>query len=220
MDLDTVTDWTTARTRADLSRLGPGAAALAGGTWLFGEPQPGLRRLVDLTGMGWPALVEDDTGLEVAATCTVTCLDEHFAASAWPTAGLVAACVRAFASSPKVWQLATVGGNVCLALPAGPMISLLTALDATALLWAVDGRDRRVRVEDLVTGPSRNDLAAGEVVRSFHVPARTLAARTAYRRLALTREGRSGVVVVGRSDPDGAVALTVTAGTARPVRLG
>jgi CO/xanthine dehydrogenase FAD-binding subunit len=49
-----------------------GDAWLAGGTWLFSEPQPGLRRLVDLTRLGWQSLRElPDGGLEIGATCTI-----------------------------------------------------------------------------------------------------------------------------------------------------
>jgi len=33
-----------------------GDAWLAGGTWLFSEPQPHLRRLIDLQGLGWQPL--------------------------------------------------------------------------------------------------------------------------------------------------------------------
>ncbi len=52
MDLGTVEDLVTGRCR----RTGPGDAWLAGGTWLFSEPQPGLRRLLDLNSLDWPAL--------------------------------------------------------------------------------------------------------------------------------------------------------------------
>ena len=43
-----------------------GDAWLAGGTWLFSEPQPQLRRLIDLHGLGWEPLTVSDRGLEIA----------------------------------------------------------------------------------------------------------------------------------------------------------
>ncbi len=46
-----------------------GDAWLAGGTWLFSEQQPHLRRLIDLEGLGWQSLVVSDRGLEIGATC-------------------------------------------------------------------------------------------------------------------------------------------------------
>jgi hypothetical protein len=43
--------------RGDLPRPAAGDAFLGGGTWLFSEPQPRLRRLVDLGALNWPALL-------------------------------------------------------------------------------------------------------------------------------------------------------------------
>ena len=63
MDLHTVTDYRVARDRADLV-AGPGTAYVGGGTWLFSEPQPHLNRLVDLTGLEWPALTVTEDGLD------------------------------------------------------------------------------------------------------------------------------------------------------------
>jgi hypothetical protein len=47
VDLNTVETLSTPRQRDDLWPLGPSDAVLAGGTWLFSEPQPQTRRLVD-----------------------------------------------------------------------------------------------------------------------------------------------------------------------------
>jgi CO/xanthine dehydrogenase FAD-binding subunit len=214
MDLHTVETVHRPTDRAELqARLGAGAAVLAGGTWLFSEPQPHLRALVDLTGMGWPALVSGPDGaLEIAATCTLAEL-----AAAGPA--LFRDCCRCLAGSFKIWHTATVGGNLCLGLPAGPVTSLCAGLDATALLWGPGGGERRVPVADLVTGVRRTAIEAGEVLRSVTVPASSLRARTALRRIALTPQGRSGAVLLGRRDPDGRFVLTVTAATERPCRL-
>ena len=40
---------------------------LAGGTWLFSEPQPHLRQLIDLTGLGWSPITLGDNEIELAA---------------------------------------------------------------------------------------------------------------------------------------------------------
>ncbi|HEY9414479.1 MAG TPA: FAD-binding molybdopterin dehydrogenase, partial [Pseudonocardia sp.] len=65
MDLNTVTELHRPTGRADLTaRLVDGATApLAGGTWLFSQPQPLLRALVDLTGLAWTPIVEDVDGV-------------------------------------------------------------------------------------------------------------------------------------------------------------
>jgi hypothetical protein len=67
MDLDTITDYRPAPGAA----WQPGDAWLGGGTWLFSEPQPGLRRLLDLRAFGWAPLAESRGVLEIAATCTI-----------------------------------------------------------------------------------------------------------------------------------------------------
>jgi CO/xanthine dehydrogenase FAD-binding subunit len=214
MDLHTVGALHRPTDRAGLhARLGRGAAVLAGGTWLFSEPQPDLDALVDLTGLGWPALtVEPDGALTIAATCTLAEL-----AAAGPAPART--CCRALAGSFKIWHTATVGGNICLALPAGPITSLCAALDGVAELWGPGGTDRRVPVARFVTGVRSTVLRPGEVLRSVRLPAAALAAPTAFRRAALTAEGRSGAVVIGRRDPDGGLVLTVTAATERPYRF-
>ena len=208
-----------------------GDAWLAGGTVLFSygslafgkEP---LRRLLDLGDAGWPAVTVTETGIELAATCTVAelyalpssdVLGER--AAAWPALSLVRPCCDSFVASFKVWNMSTVGGNLCTSLPAGPMISLCAALDGEATVLEPGGARRTVPVADFVTGDGRNCLAPGELLRSIHLPAPALAARVAFRRLSLSNLGRSGVLLIGRLDADGTLVLTVTAATKRPVQL-
>ncbi|MFK0159518.1 FAD binding domain-containing protein [Streptomyces sp. NPDC090493] len=217
MDLNTVVEIRDAR---DPAPWRPGDAWLGGGTYLFSEPQPHLRRLVDLSRTGWtPVHRTADGALEIAATCTVAQLSRYARTLPTAAAPLVEQCCRAFLASFKIWNMATVGGNLCNALPAGPMISLTAALDGECLLIAQDGARRRVPVAEFVTGAGRRDLAEGELLRSVTVPARALDRRTAFRQASLYGLGRSGVLVIGTLDPvDGSFALTVTASTVRPVR--
>lgn len=201
--------------------LSPSDAVLAGGTWLFSEPQPGVRRLIDLTHMGWPPIVLRDEGIELAATCTiaeVSALSNRLARTHpdWLATPLFHECCTALLASFKIWRTATVGGNICLSFPAGSMISLASALGGDVTVWRADGTDYRMPITKFVTGSSANVMAASDVLRSVHLPASALRGRTAYRKLAPSPLGRSGVVVIGRSDPDGGLILSVTAATVRP----
>lgn len=197
----------------------PGEVVLGGGTWLFSEPQPGVTGLVDVTGLGWPPLTATDAGLSIAATCTFAELAAAPPGVLGGAADLVGACCAALLGSFKVQRSATVGGNVCLALPAGPMIALAATLDARALVWTPGGGERTVPVAGLVLGVRRTGLGAGEVLRSVEVPRAVLGSRTASRRLALSAHGRSGVLVTGRVDPTGHTVVVVTASTPRPYVL-
>lgn len=221
MDLNTVAAIRQPRERTDLA-LAPGEAILGGGSWLFSEPQDHITGLVDLTTMGWAPIEVTEFGLSIAATCTFTELSRFelsAAATGWAAVPLFRQCCTALLGSFKVWHAATVGGNVCLALPAGPMTSLGAALDAEALVWMPDGRDRRVSVLDFVTGVESTVLQPGEVLRSIEIPASTLGSRTGFRKIALSPLGRSGTVVIARCDADGGFVVTVSGGTDRPVQL-
>ncbi len=208
MDLNTVAE---VISPAGPGQWQPGDAWLGGGTALFAEPRPGLRRLLDLTTAGWPSLTEGPDGLEIAATCTIAELAAY-------GHDLTEKCCHAFLASFKIWNVATVGGNLCAALPAGPMIALGAALDGVCRLLGPAG-EREVPVRDFVTGEGTTVLAAGELLRSVRLPAGALAAPTAYRQGSLHAYGRSGVLLIGRRDQGGGLVMTVTAATKRPYVL-
>lgn len=216
MDLPGLTAVRVARSRADLV-LDESVAPLAGGTWLYSEPQPHLTGLVDLTGLGWTAWeARPDGGLSVAATCTLAEAARIPARSGWSALPLFAQCAASLLASFKVQAIATVGGNIATALAAGGMIGLAAALDAELVIWTPDGGERRQSVATFVLAQRRTALVPGEVVRSIEFPPHVMAATTAFRRIALSPLGRAGTVVAARRDADGACVLSVTGGTERP----
>lgn len=218
MDLNTITAIARPDSRADFPDWNAGDAWLGGGTWLFSEPQVHLRRLIDLHALNWPALAVDDTSLVIAATCTVAELDAYACPADWIASPLIGQCCRAFLASFKVWKTATVGGNLCLALPAGPMISLTAALDGVCTLWMPDGATRRMPVLDFVTGNMRTALMPGELLRSIAIPLAALRRRAAFRQISLTPAGRSAALLIGTREGE-RLDITVSASTMRPIRL-
>jgi CO/xanthine dehydrogenase FAD-binding subunit len=152
-------------------------------------------------------------GVSVAATCTLAQLRDS-AELFGSAASLVPALVDALLGSWKIHRVATVGGNICLALPAGPMTSLAVGLGGTAVVWTPDGGFRHLPVADLVTGVRQVSLAPGEVLRSVDFP--PPAEWSAHRRVSLAPLGRSAALVVARIDGDGGFFLTVTASTPSP----
>ncbi|WCE01714.1 FAD binding domain-containing protein [Streptomyces sp. HUAS 31] len=220
MDLNTITEVIRRPSERPGRDWHEGDAWLAGGTWLYSTEQPDLRRLIDLTTLRWDPLVPTDEGLEIGATCTIRELYTFPWPQRWTAGPLFRASCEAFLSSFKVWNSATVGGNICMSLPAGPMITATVALEARYVLWAPDGSVRFVDALDFVTGDHRNDLAPGEILRRITIPERALRQRTSHRRFTLTRLGRSTVFLVGTQRPGAKnLLLTLTAGTTRPIRL-
>lgn len=222
MDITTVTSYRFASSRGDLA-LAPGEKILAGGTWLMSEPQSEVTGFVDITRMGWPEIEVTDAGLRVAATCTIARfvawsrgeLDTPVPAG-WHATGAIPDAAHALLMSFKVWNTATVGGNVCQSFTAAAMASLLAALDGEAVIWTPDGGERRQPVAEFITGQAKNTLQPGEVLRALDVPAAAMLTRVSLHKMALAELGRSGIVVSGRRGDDGSTVVAVTASTLTP----
>src|SRR5437867_6368507 len=176
MDLNTITEVRRPANANAVTKWENGFAWLAGGTWLFSEPQINTHTLIDLETLQWPSLQASKEGLEIAATCKVVELD-HFvekAPSDWTAAPLFRECCRSFLASFKIWNEATVGGNICMSLLAGPMITLTVALEGLYTLWPRRAAPCQVTAVDLVTGNHAHVLRPGELLRSIRLPAAAL----------------------------------------------
>ena len=220
MNLNTVTEIKRPASNEEIPEWRAGYAWLAGGTWLFSTPQIATHTLVDLEALRWPALETSGEGLDVAATCTIAELERFRAPPEWTAAPLFRICSHALLMSFKIYNAATVGGNICMSLPAGAMISLVTALDGMLTLWPRDAPPRQLPAIDFVTGNHANILQPGELLRSIHISANALTKRFAFRRSSLTHLGRSAALLIGtQKDEASDLLLTITAATARPVQL-
>ena len=220
MNLNTITDVKRPKSIDEIPEWHEGYAWLAGGTWLYSTPQIVTHTLIDLETLRWPALKADAGGLEIAATCTIAELDRFEAPAEWTAAPLLQLCCRALLMSFKIYNAATVGGNICMSLPAGAMISLTASLEGIYTLWPRSGNPRKVSALDFVTGNHKNVLQPGELLRSIHLPAEALTKRFAFRRSSLTHLGRSAALVIGTSSTSkNDLTLTITASTSRPIQI-
>ena len=73
----------------------------------------------------------------------------------------------------------TIGGSLCHADPAADWVTVLTALDAVAVLHGPDGA-RSLRVAEFVQGAFRTALAVGEILCAVRVPRQPDDARWGY----------------------------------------
>lgn len=220
MDLNTITDIRQPKTPEEIGPWEKGFAWLGGGTWLFSEPQVDISTLIDLDSFNWPDITVTEEGLEIAGTCKLAALNSRAFAAEWIAAPLIGICTKALLMSFKVWNMATVGGNICMSLPAGGLISLTAALEGVLTLLPHDGEPRQMRVVDFVTGNNKNMLQPGELLRSIFLPTSALKKKFAWRRFTLTQIGRSSVFVIGTKCPQtGQFLLTITASTVRPIQI-
>lgn len=71
--------------------------------------------------------------------------------------------------SPPVRTMATIGGNVCTASPAGDTLPPLLAHEARVELLSGQGA-RVLPLSDFLLGPGRTALARGEILAALHLP--------------------------------------------------
>ena len=220
MDQGTVKEFVRASGDDPTAQWQPGDAWLAGGTFLFSTPLPELRRLIDLTTLGWPSLEVTERGLRIAATCRVVELYDFVPPADWAAGPFLREAVDSFLAGFKIWNNATVGGNICTSLPASPMTTMGAALDASLEIWGPGGARRTSSVPDFILSNHVNSLQPGELLRAIDIPIASLQRRYSYQRFTLTKHGRSSEFLVGTSDPaTGDFMLTITAATSRPFVL-
>jgi len=146
--LTAITKSQAARTRGTCQRGTMGDAWLAGGTWLFSEPQLNVNRADRYCQSRLPAL----------ETTSKVCVS--------PRASKIAAAVGLISAAARFWRHSKSGTwrpsrQSLHVLAAGPMISLTTALDGVCTIWTPEGNERRVAVADFVFGAASQRAQAG-----------------------------------------------------------
>ncbi len=205
--------------------LVPGRAVVAGGTDLMVNPRytQGITELVDITGLGLSYIRRAD-GLKAkgaiylgAATTMYEIQNSTLLAS---VAGGILAQAAGTCGSPNIRNVATIGGNVCAALPSGDTLTTLLVLDARVTLEGAGGQ-REVALADFFLGPARTVLQNELVVEiSFPVPEPPGGA--AFYKLGRTEEDISIVNAAARLalDPAGRVSQArIAAGAVAPTPL-
>ena len=220
MDLSTSPPTAGAERPRATSRCAAGETVLAGGTWLFSEPQPGTHRPgrpdhAGLAGLG----ARSTAACGSRATCTV---ERAARRPPWGRHG------RAWSGQLRRRAPDVVQGPARrhrrrqrLPGPAGRRDDLAAGRPGRRRpwCWTPDGGERREPVADLVTRRAHHHACArrGRSAR-VDVPAASPRRRHAFRRARLAPLGRSSAVVVGRRRRRRR-RLTLTAATTRPVVL-
>ncbi|MEL6622416.1 MAG: xanthine dehydrogenase family protein subunit M [Pseudomonadota bacterium] len=191
-----------------LSGAGPETKILAGGTDLLVQLRTDLispQVVVDIKKIDETReITENAGGFRIGAAVSSAELNEHEGLkSQWP--GLVEAAW--LIGSTQIMGRASLGGNLCNGSPAADSVPAMIAAGAVALLAGPNGR-REVPVEDIVVGPRKLSLQAGEFIVSFNLPPRPERSSDAYQRFIPRTEMDIAVVGVGVSitrDADGTI---------------
>ena len=190
---------------ATLSRFGPRARCLAGGTDVLVQARGGrfdLDALVDVKGI--PEMMDvrlDGDGLYVGAAAPCYRIYEDTAiVAAYPGVADAASLIGGI----QIQSRASLGGNLCNASPSADGICPLIVHSATADIVGTGGR-RSVPVEGFCTGPGRNVLAPGEILVGIRLPAPPKGFGAAYQRFIPRNEmdiavvGVASAVTIGKS---------------------
>jgi CO/xanthine dehydrogenase FAD-binding subunit len=152
----------------------PDARLIAGGTDLLvrlrrepsAAPLISLERVTALQGI--EEVVDDGAMLAIGATTRIAELARSPLLA--DSAPLLQRAARSF-GAPAIRNMASLGGNLCTASPAGDCLPPLYALGAQVELLSRTGR-RRVPINEFIVGPGRTALARGEILTRVVLPAR------------------------------------------------
>ncbi|WP_028325493.1 FAD binding domain-containing protein [Desulfatirhabdium butyrativorans] len=81
----------------------------------------------------------------------------------------VLAQAAATIGGPALRNMATIGGNVCTASPAGDSLPALYVLDASVELASAQGT-RIMPVGEFISGPGKTQLGENEILLAIHIP--------------------------------------------------
>jgi CO/xanthine dehydrogenase FAD-binding subunit len=200
MDLFNLRHYLKPRTLADVPAWQPGMAWLAGGTWLFSEPQPQIETVIDLQSFEWPALEISETGLSLGATCSLQTLKNTDFPPHWQAMQGFWQATQALASF-KVQTTATVVGNLCLALPASPFAPLMVALAAEYQILTRQGETTTIAAQDFQIGARQTRLQPGDLLRSVELTAEMLCWRVSFQRMCVAQVGIAIAIVTTAQHP-------------------
>ncbi len=148
-----------------------GASVLGGGTDLMVEVNLHGRRPGTVIPVGGLPEMREWHHRPRSRTVTIGAALPYSDMERGPLAELLPALAQAARTvgSPQIRAAGTIGGNLGTCSPAGDILPVLAALDATIHVLHRD-HSRDVRFADFMTGVKRNCLAPGEMVHSVTVP--------------------------------------------------
>jgi len=142
---------------------------LAGGTDIVPARRAGAiapNYLLDITGLNLNRIARIGNHLQIGAACTFKqIVDDPFCIMDYPDLCAAARSIGAV----QTRNLATIGGNVCSAVPSLDSAPPLLVHDGLFILQSVDGA-RRVPAKDFFVGPRRTAKKSNEILTEIILP--------------------------------------------------
>jgi len=165
-----------------LAQYGEKSQLIAGGTDLLVEKSPQVEVLIDITGLGLDYIKSDSQGTRIGATTTFADIEASPALYKSPH-NILAQAARQM-GTPLIRNMATIGGNLCSAVPSADSAPPLLVLDATLSIAGPTG-ERSIDIADFFLDARKNALKRDELLTEIQLPA--LPDRTG---TAFVKEGR------------------------------
>lgn len=176
------------------------ARLIAGGTDLLVEKDPETEIVIDVADLGLNYIKTDSRGMKIGAATTFAAIETSpvLGKSPYNILGEAAHLM----GTPQIRNMATIGGNICSAVPSADSPPALLALAATLVIAGPTG-ERTIDIADFFLDAKRNALNTGELLVEIQLP--TLPARTSATFVKKGRLAAADLALV-----NGAVSLTIT----------
>ena len=153
-----------------LHYYGADASPLAGGTDLlldFKNRKEPPKHIISLMGIEDLQVIRDKDNLQIGTTATLSKIEKsHLIKSKWKMLAEGASVI----GSRQIRNQATIGGNICNALPCADTAPPLYAACAGVVIANHTNGQRVISIDHLVKGPRRTVLVEDELVIGFTVP--------------------------------------------------
>ena len=182
-------------TRFLLKQYGREASILAGGTDLLVQKPAGIKCIIDIKGLPLDYIRGNPDGIHIGATTTFSHILESPLMHTNPYNVLTDSARQL--GHRNIRNLATIGGNICNAVPSADAPPALIALNTEAVI-STDKESKRLPLENFFLDVRRTLLERGEFLREIYLPQQTGRVGAAFMKLNRTRVDIALVNVASR----------------------
>ncbi len=161
-----------------------GSKIIAGGTDLLVNRPPGTQSLVDLSRLGLDYVKSDEEGVAIGAT---TCFTKIIASPILEEQPLLVLKDSAKKIGHyNLRHIATIGGNICNAVPSADSPVALIALESITVIEGPNS-ERTVPLEEFFTFVRETVLKPGEFLKEVRIPIQPMKTAASFQKIGRTK---------------------------------